>query len=268
MCVSTAYRHLARIVWESLPSSVAEKIWTPPGPSRTHCTFRDALIQATIPAIHLELPYSLSLAYISPPMRIEGKSLLCCRPMTLTCVTSSHTAALVPSKKLRYFSLISSANVVLFLSEWWQRNPSNPSCSYPLPSLNIRLLFSSSLMALLNTRQIGGAGVVVLAVTPDAISMVSWHSFALNKCKDNIYAEAFGWRLYVLPMCTFNLHCNRDYPHPDVDMIQAHYELVRRLSQSQYLLPAWQMRSGFKTRGKNITFQNSPTLRSYGRHIS
>ena len=32
------------------------------------------------------------------------------------------------------------------------------------------------------------------------------------------------------------------HSHSDVDMIQAHYELVRRLSQSQYLLPAWQMR--------------------------
>ena len=42
------------------------------------------------------------------------------------------------------------------------------------------------------SRQIGGAGIVVLAVSPDAISVVSWHAFALHKCKDNIYAEAFG----------------------------------------------------------------------------
>ena len=33
---------------------------------------------------------------------------------------------------------------------------------------------------------------MVLTVTPDAISVVSWHAFALHKCKDNIYAEAFG----------------------------------------------------------------------------
>ena len=40
--------------------------------------------------------------------------------------------------------------------------------------------------------KIGGAGIVVLAVTPEAISVVSWHAFALHKCKDSIYAEAFG----------------------------------------------------------------------------
>ena len=33
---------------------------------------------------------------------------------------------------------------------------------------------------------------MVLTVTPDAISVVSWHAFALHKCKNNIYAEAFG----------------------------------------------------------------------------
>ena len=42
MCLSTACRHLARIVWESLPTSVAEKVWAPPGPSRSQCTFRDS----------------------------------------------------------------------------------------------------------------------------------------------------------------------------------------------------------------------------------
>ena len=54
MCLSTACQHLARIVWESLPTSVAEKVWAPPGPSRSQCTFRDSLVQATIPAVHLE----------------------------------------------------------------------------------------------------------------------------------------------------------------------------------------------------------------------
>ena len=36
------------------------------------------------------------------------------------------------------------------------------------------------------------------------------------------------------------------HSHSDVDMIQARYELVRRLSQSQHLLPAWQMRQWLK----------------------
>ena len=65
--------------------------------------------------------------------------------------------------------------------------------------------------------QIGGAGIVVLAVTPDAISVVSWHAFALHKCKDNIYAEAFGC-LEALRTA----HCNvqsalqAGLPSPDV----------------------------------------------------
>ena len=42
------------------------------------------------------------------------------------------------------------------------------------------------------SEKIGGAGVVALQVTPDSISVVSWHAFALPSCKDNIYAEAFA----------------------------------------------------------------------------
>ena len=46
-------------------------------------------------------------------------------------------------------------------------------------------------------------------------------------------------------------------------MIQAHYELVRRLSQSQHLLPAWQMRQWLKdmwARFNNPEFPNFEKL--------
>ena len=123
MCLSTACRHLARIVWESLSTSVAEKVWAPPGPSRSQCTFRDSLVQATIPAVHLDC--SLNLVSTSPPMRTKGKSLQCCRPMTLTCIIFCHTAALAHFPKLKSSSLILSASVVLFIFELWQLNPLN-----------------------------------------------------------------------------------------------------------------------------------------------
>jgi len=37
------------------------------------------------------------------------------------------------------------------------------------------------------------------------------------------------------------------HTHFDVDMIQAHYELIRNLSSSPHLLPAWQMRQWVKS---------------------
>ena len=63
--------------------------------------------------------------------------------------------------------------------------------------------------------KIGGAGIVVLTVSPDAISVVSWHAFALHKCKDNIFAEAFGC-LEALRSLTCSICIATGLPSPDV----------------------------------------------------
>ena len=151
MCLSTACQYLARMVWESLPTSVSEKVWAPPGPSRSQCTFRDSLVQATIPAVHLESALLPSLASTSLPVRSKGKFLQCCRPMTLTCIIFCHLDALTHFPKLKSSSLTLSASAVPFILELWQLNPLNLSCFYHWPSLNMRLPCSSNLMVLLGS---------------------------------------------------------------------------------------------------------------------
>ena len=193
MCVSTACRHLARIVWESLPSSVAEKMWTPPGPSRSHCTFRDSLIQATIPAIHLEsalLPKS-GLYLSTSADRGQVLAVLSSNDPHLRHFLPHSGPSALPKAQvfLSHFKCECGAFHIRVVAA----EPIEPfmflSLAQSQHASSLLIQFDGSAQ---QSRQIGGAGVVVLAVTPDAISVVSWHAFALHKCKDNIYAEAFG----------------------------------------------------------------------------
>ena len=193
MSMSAACRLLARTVWESLASSVAEKVWAPPGSFHSQCTFRDGLVHVNIPAVHLNsVVLPKSGLYLSSNAD-KGQVLA---------VLSPHDPFLRHFLQHKCSGSLPQAQV--FLSHFkcecgaFHIRVSAAESIAPFQFLALaQSQYSSSLLIQFDgsARQsckIGGAGIAVLKVTPDVISVVSWHAYALNKCKDNIYAEAFG----------------------------------------------------------------------------
>ena len=193
MCLSTACQHLARMVWESLPASVAEKVWAPPGPSSSQCTFRDSLVQATIPAVHLESALLPKSGLYLSSNADKGQVLAVLSPndpylhhfLPHSCSSSLPKAQIF----LSHFKCECGAFHIRVVAA----EPIEPfaflSLAQSQHASSLLIQFDGSAR---QSRKIGGAGIVVLTVTPEAISVVSWRAFALHECKDNIYAEAFG----------------------------------------------------------------------------
>ena len=76
---------------------------------------------------------------------------------------------------------------------------------------------------------------------PKSSRVVQYRPTAFDQ-EGRLYAQTPSAQLFPKPLRVSLF----GHSHADVDMIQAHYELVRRLSKSTHLLPAWQMRQWLK----------------------
>lgn len=193
MNLSNAYQTLARLVWESLPSSVAAHLWKPPGLNQSQCTFHSCLISSTIPPVHIDsslLPKAgvycstraepgqvLAVLSTSDSMLRHFLPFNCSRSLATARVYLSHFQCECGSWHIRVVAA-EQIEPFTFLS-----------IAHSQHGASLLIQFDGSAR---QRDQLGGAGIVVLRATPESLSVVSWHAFALHRCKDNIYAEAFG----------------------------------------------------------------------------
>ena len=183
----SACRLLSRTVWESLPSSIADQVWSPPGQLSAQCTNSSNLILAQVPSVHVESALLPKTGVYTTQTFTQGQVLavLSSRDPLLGHFLPSNCSGSLPQSQVflshfqcdcgAYHIRLTASDTVLpftFLTLAPARHSST-----------LLIQFDGSAR---QSEQIGGAGVVALQVTPASISVVSWHAFTLPSCKDNI----------------------------------------------------------------------------------